>query len=450
MTRGLVIVTMLLAAHSHAQQTIPTTRVRDCTTDGCHAPVLDHEVLHGPTGISECGACHEYTDPARHAFVFKRKGADLCTFCHLGAGTQLGMVGHKPFDDGDCTGCHDPHGSRDSNLLRADTQTELCALCHEDAVVGLHVHTPAADGDCLGCHGAHGAEHKGLLNRTGSALCFTCHEDTRELVTKSVMVHEPAADNCLECHAPHASDTPAHLLMEPLALCESCHPEPAETARHATVKHSAVLEGRACLNCHQPHASNHEGVLHADPVASCLACHAEPLTTEHGVVVKGVPEIAVEGAVLHGPVRKELCTGCHELHGSDHPVLLAANYTQKFYEPFKLALYDLCFKCHAKEMVLNQESTAVTNFRNGSQNLHFAHVNREKQGRACRSCHATHASASDLHVPDSVPYGDWKLPLNFMRTESGGACNSGCHRPATYDRVNATIGIELPDEPGGN
>lgn len=438
----------LLSVFGQAQ-TIPTTRVRDCTTGGCHAPVLDHEVMHAPAGLSECGACHEYADPSEHSFVLKRRGAALCTFCHLGSGTQLGLVGHKPFDEGDCTGCHDPHGAHDSNMLRADNQPELCGLCHEDAIVGLHIHTPAADGDCLGCHGAHGAEHKGLLNRTGADLCLTCHEDTRERLETSVLVHEPAADNCLECHAAHASDTPAHLKMPPLALCESCHPEPVEIARHAAVKHSAVLEGRACLNCHQPHSSNHEGVLHADPVAACLACHTEPVTLGDGRVVKGVPEIAEEGAVLHGPVRKELCTGCHELHGSEHAVLLAANYTQNFYEPFKLEHYDLCFECHAKEMVLNKETNAETNFRNGSQNLHFAHVNMEKQGRACRSCHATHASVSDLHVPATVPYGRWELPLNFKRTDTGGRCNSGCHHPASYDRINATVGIEQPDDQPG-
>ena len=117
--------------------------------------------------------------------------------------------------------------------------------------------------------------------------------------------------------------------------------------------------------------------------------------------------------------------------------------------PSKLEHYALCFECHAKELVLTSDSTIETNFRNGSQNLHFVHVNREEQGRACRSCHATHASMNRLHVPQSVPYGSWNLPLNFKMTETGGRCDSGCHRPATYDRIAPTIGIEEPDQPGG-
>ena len=447
-TRAAIGLLLLLAAGSNAQTIPPTTRVRNCTTNGCHAPIMAHPILHGPTSINACDMCHDYKDPANHSFIIKRDGADLCTFCHVGADTQLAMVGHEPFDRGNCTGCHDPHGSTNKVMLKTDSEADLCASCHEDAIAGTHIHTPAAEGDCLSCHGAHGAEYKGLLNRKGNALCFTCHEETHDTINTATHVHEPAAKNCMECHKAHASNFQSHLIMQPEALCESCHEEVAETAHKATVKHSAVLEGKACLNCHQPHTSNYEGLLHDDPIAACLTCHTEPITLENGRTIKGVSEIAAKGAFLHGPVRKGLCTGCHQLHGSEHALLLVANYTQNFYESFNLEDYDLCFKCHAPELVLKKETTVETNFRNGSLNLHFRHVNMEKQGRTCRSCHATHASESDLHVVDTVLFGQWELPLNFKRTKTGGSCNSGCHRPATYDRIKPTEGIEQPEEPG--
>lgn len=437
---------VLLAGGVVAAQDIPTTRVRDCTTSGCHAPIVDHPIMHGPTAIGACDACHEYDDPAQHTFVVKRQGAELCTFCHLGADTQLSLVGHKPFDEGRCTGCHDPHGSTSRNMLKAATTAQLCALCHEGAIQGTHVHTPAAAGDCLGCHGAHGAEHEKLLSRTGNDLCLTCHQDTKQLLATAELPHKPATENCLNCHAAHASDNLAHLTSPPEALCESCHPGPPQIARAAKFKHDAVLEGKACLNCHQPHASNHEGMLKSDPVGACLVCHDKPITLDDGKVVGSVADIAKKGEFLHGPVRQGLCTGCHELHGSDHSRLLAAEYTPNFYEPFSLEYYALCFKCHAQELVLNRETTAETNFRNGGLNLHYAHVNQDKQGRSCRSCHATHASVNELHIVEKVPYGKWELPLNFKRTDTGGSCNPGCHRPATYDRVNATIGIEGSDQ----
>ncbi len=443
-----VIITLCLLAHPASAQDIPVTRVRNCTTAGCHAPIMDHKVMHAPTSISECGVCHEYEDPAAHSFVLKRRGAAMCTFCHLGTDTQLGMVGHEPFDKGECTSCHDPHGSEVKTLLITDTQAGLCAKCHESVIKGSHIHSPAADGECLGCHGAHGADYDHLLNRTGPALCLTCHEDVRDFLGDAAVRHKPVTEDCLDCHAAHASDFPDHLLKGTVALCESCHADPVEAARKASVKHSAVFEGRACLNCHQPHASNDEELLNPDPVGSCLECHAEPVRRHDGSTVAGVPEIAAKGAVLHGPVRKGLCTGCHELHGSDHAELLTANYTPKFYAPFDLNNYALCFECHAEQLVLKEVSATETNFRNGTLNLHYVHVNRKKKGRACRACHATHASRSEVHVVDSVPFGKWQLPLNFRRTETGGSCDSGCHRPATYDRFHATIGIEPPTTPG--
>jgi predicted CXXCH cytochrome family protein len=448
-SRPRAIVAALLAAPCisapTSAQDAPTTRVRNCTDAGCHAQTVQHDVLHAPAEIGSCTSCHDYADPADHTFRLKREGADLCTFCHLGSGTQLGVHGHKPFDEGNCTGCHDPHGGHSTDFLKSDTQAGLCALCHVEVRTGAFVHSPAADGECLGCHGAHGSEHAKLLDRSGSAMCFTCHEDTRAFMRSASLAHEPAGRDCLECHAAHASDHRAHLIDEPLGLCTSCHPGPAATAQHATFTHGAVLEGEACLNCHQPHASNHDGILRDDPIGACLDCHRKPIELGDGRVIGGVPEIDEAGSVLHGPVRAELCTGCHELHGSEHKDLLAASYSPNFYEPFSIDHYTLCFECHAHELVLVEETTIDTNFRNGDVNLHFVHVNRETQGRACRSCHATHASGNEQHMADTVPFGQWQMPLTFTSTQTGGRCDAACHRAATYDRVSPTIGIELPE-----
>lgn len=437
--RATAAILIMAIAGGASGEPVPTTRVLNCTTAGCHSDITDHDVLHGPAAISACNACHEYDRPEDHTFVFKRRGAALCTFCHVGADTQLGLVGHQPFDQGDCTACHNPHGSTDRLFLRTRTQAELCAQCHQSPA-GAHMHTPAAEGNCMSCHGAHGAEHAGLLTRTGRDLCLTCHQDTRDRLREAVHPHEPAMGDCLQCHDAHASDFKDHLKMLPRALCGSCHEPQVMMAMHAPVKHSAVLEGDACLNCHQAHASDHDGLLHDEPISSCLSCHDKPIVLEDRTI-SAVSEIAQEGAFRHGPVRKDLCTGCHELHGSEHSALLAANYTMNFYESFDLSHYDLCFKCHAKELVLHERTATETNFRNGDLNLHYMHVNMDRQGRSCRSCHATHASQSPLHVVDSVMFGQWELPLNFMQTETGGSCNSGCHRPATYDREAPTEGI---------
>lgn len=38
------------------------------------------------------------------------------------------------------------------------------------------------------------------------------------------------------------------------------------------------------------------------------------------------------------------------------------------------------------------------------------------------------------HIRESVPYGDWEIPIQFEKTSTGGGCTPGCHNPKAYDR----------------
>ena len=92
----------------------------------------------------------------------------------------------------------------------------------------------------------------------------------------------------------------------------------------------------------------------------------------------------------------------------------------RFYAPFDLQNYELCFFCHEQKVVLEPKSMD-TSFRNGNVNMHYLHVNREK-GRTCRACHAEHASNNPVHIRDSVPYGQWEMPIEFEKTATGEVC----------------------------
>ena len=83
------------------------------------------------------------------------------------------------------------------------------------------------------------------------------------------------------------------------------------------------------------------------------------------------------------------------------------------------------------------KTTTLTDFRTGDLNLHYVHVNRKKKGRSCRACHETHAASKEKQIRDSVPFGPggWELPIGFEKTNSGGSCAPGCHRPYAYDRI---------------
>jgi len=447
MTRHpLILIVALFAAvtpAAMAQNEPPNTRVLDCINGGCHTPIMSYELMHGPTAIAACDACHEYADPAQHTFVSKRQGSAQCSFCHVGSDTHVGKVIHEPFATGECISCHNPHGAKDKRFLKPGSLSEQCLECHTETVQGKHLHTSAANGDCLDCHLPHGGDHDHLLTASGDTLCLTCHEEVRERLEKAFLVHEPVTTgNCIDCHDAHASDMPNQLMMPPIDLCISCHEELALEAMDSTYQHSAVFENDACMHCHLPHAATHVSLLKDDPVATCLECHAEPIELSDDRTIASVSELSIDGMHAHGPLAEQRCSGCHQSHGAEHPKLLVANYTSNFYESFSLEHYALCFECHEQDLVLHESTGEHTGFRNGEKNLHYTHVNIDKNGHACRSCHSTHVSESPKQIAKTVPYGQWQLPLNFKPTATGGSCNSGCHRVATYDRVNATVGIQ--------
>ena len=57
------------------------------------------------------------------------------------------------------------------------------------------------------------------------------------------------------------------------------------------------------------------------------------------------------------------------------------------------------------------------------------------KGRTCRVCHEPHASDGEkLISKEGTQFGDWKIPMNFKITSTGGSCAPGCHRSFKYDR----------------
>jgi predicted CXXCH cytochrome family protein len=186
-----------------------------------------------------------------------------------------------------------------------------------------------------------------------------------------------------------------------------------------------------------------------DTVQACLACHDKPIAKTVGAVVAAVGEVAQPGLVKHGPIRDGNCSGCHNLHGSQFSRLLSQPYPETFYQPFKAEAYALCFTCHDKNLVLTEKTEGLTRFRNGDLNLHYLHVNKPDRGRSCYACHSTHASAQPAHVRDTVPYGNWEIPINFKQTGTGGSCAPGCHRASAYDRASPVVPPPAPPAAAG-
>jgi predicted CXXCH cytochrome family protein len=440
----------------------PTTRTQSCTTAGCHSGQTQHKFLHGPAAVNACDMCHTYKDVAGHTFNLKSEGRDLCTFCHVNHSGAGGRVPHEPFAKGDCLSCHDPHGGTTRSLLVKGDVNSQCLSCHDGVLKeGAHVHQPIHQGTCTDCHKSHGGDHSKLLLKPSRDLCLDCHEDVQHHIAGAVHAHKPMEGDCLQCHTAHASASVKQLKQAPRDLCISCHEDVARTAMNASRPHSAVLEGQACLNCHQPHASSRPKLAKEDPTQACLACHKSPdlevakaaaappkpvfrsdlarLAAAGAAkpvpLAKPVKELAIKGDLhMHGPVGDGDCAACHTVHGGERPDLLKAAYSTEFYQPFAIESFALCFTCHDTKLVTSQHTQTDTKFRDGDLNLHHLHVHRD-QGRNCRACHTVHASRHDTQIRETTAYGNWELPINFIKTETGGSCAVGCHREYSYDRT---------------
>ena len=83
----------------------------------------------------------------KHTFSISAQKAELCTYCHEFYVAGMPVV-HKPVTEGECLGCHDPHGGRDQGHRCAKTpRAELCGRCHENVTRGkTFLHWPGRAG----------------------------------------------------------------------------------------------------------------------------------------------------------------------------------------------------------------------------------------------------------------------------------------------------------------
>jgi predicted CXXCH cytochrome family protein len=411
-----------------------------------------------------------------------------CTKCHnIEARAATWKSAHDPFTGKDCTSCHKEHGEK-GELLFAETGNAMCVQCHEvsdESMQKAHRKMAVEKASCLGCHHPHASEKTKLLrpnihrplaygecqdcHKEGgqlrsqkiALLCFRCHEPRS---FQGASRHEPvAAGKCTSCHDPHGSVNPRLLTgtyslerfvpynEKTFGLCFSCHEAAAfaeagtkaDTGfkdqtdnlhyRHvvkkgtSTTGNAAREGGITCRNCHLPHAAMRphlirenldcgQGVLCLklaytvrESIATCAAgCHKTAsyisgraadkspaptvLPADRNEEAGALPEVkdspclkchakADEGfrkaAFIHAPARKRRCTDCHLDHGNENKLTLIA------YEG------RLCARCH------DEKSPAMKT----------AHGGMDPVGSHCLRCHDPHSGADktlllpNAHIP---------------------------------------------------
>lgn len=406
---------------------------QSCVSAECHPRMGKDKYVHGPVATGDCSFCHKQEKIDEHHFRQITDVAGLCYECH--EPLDLGSAIHQPVKDGDCIGCHDPHQAANQFQL-IESGAQLCYECHDNSIGKTKfVHGPVAVDGCSICHAPHSSDAPKLLMAEGNEMCYFCHTDKQEEIADKEHIHEPVEQGCVECHSPHGSDFNFSLPANSTeTICFTCHAEKQEEIAKVTVKHGGLESERRCLGCHNPHASIFKNQLDLAPLDLCLSCHDRQFPSEKGSFLADMRKLLAENPVHHGPIADKDCSACHDTHGGNYFRILRTRYPRKFYASFDPDNFALCFMCHNNTLVEDAQTTTLTNFRNGDQNLHYVHVNKKPKGRTCRACHDAHATKNPKHVRDVVPFGAYKLPIGFTIGKNGGGCLPGCHQEFKYDR----------------
>jgi len=283
---------------------------------GCHKTMGEAlakvKFRHNPVEKG-CVNCHNPHASASRDHLLIDSPPSLCLKCHRTDSASFSKLHmNYPVAKGNCTSCHDVHGSDKGALLytkvHVPVANRLCNQCHEDPgsatpfktkkkgfelCRGCHsdmvnstlkrnvIHWPLLGKEgCLTCHAPHGSREGKLMRGSLTSVCYKCHADTLERLTKSPTKHKPIQEgNCMACHEPHSSNLPYLARAQTIELCGSCHNWKAHTSHPIGEK---ILDKRNsnlnvdCLSCHRSHGTEFKKMLpFTTPTDLCVSCHRE-------------------------------------------------------------------------------------------------------------------------------------------------------------------------------
>jgi len=419
----------------------------------CHLDHGDEEKLMlAEKGNALCDQCHQRDDEdflSAHKNISGDRAS--CLSCHdphrSSLTTLLRPRRHRPLAYGRCDPCH-----RFDGRLHKTEVKELCFDCHErEEFTRDYGHLPVVDGECLGCHDPHGSQQRALLLdhyteerwiRAGEddyPLCLGCHEadaftapgdeETTSFRSGSMNIHQVHVEGqgrtgkvapdrgltCRNCHEVHSANYPK-LIRASL----DCGGVPC-----LKLNFQNLPEGGMCsVSCHGTKSYNRSGAG-PEPAASsspppppapaeeipfseptelgksinkrCRSCHREDVQ-------------AFSRPYVHLPVRQGNCSACHLDHGPDNKLILLDRQDR------------LCSRCHDLR----------------SKAARSAHGQYSLSRARCSECHNPHAAGNPLllhpveHDPFSerdcgVCHGDpsegWSLGVGINRV--CGECHDG-------------------------
>ena len=111
-----IILTILLTGNNvYSMGQKPGMKAGTCFSLACHTEIGNGKFVHGPVFEDKCEVCHggsanQIKGPGKNNCVaVKKKLSTICLSCH--ENIKLKNFVHGPLKQGECTACHNPHGS---------------------------------------------------------------------------------------------------------------------------------------------------------------------------------------------------------------------------------------------------------------------------------------------------------------------------------------------------
>ncbi len=321
-----------------------------------------------------------------------------------------------------CTTCHDAHNNAFGKFLVMDNHSsQLCSSCHQinDTSISAHV-------TCASCHTMHSAP-SGAMLLTGvnsSETCLTCHS--------SQPAPEQGKNIAMDLTKPSRHDTVARPVAPGSVGCSDCHEShtmrdgvataPLLSPKLGKISGVSIASGQlaaakyeyeVCFKCHgksnvtEPRVPRRieQNDTRLEFASNAISFH--PVTAAgRSQDVPSLRSVYTTGSLIG-------CTDCHSSdtgasaggigpsgpHGSSATPLLIARYETFDNTAESAVAYALCYRCHDRTSILNNES-----FTEHSRHVQTANV-------PCSICHDPHGISS----AQGTPAGNAHL-INFDTT----------------------------------
>lgn len=133
-------------------------------------------------------------------------GRGMWTIRVVAGGSSIGLVvpvepkgayRYHP-DAGKCADCH---SRPDGDFVVTGRRSDVCYRCHDRNDGSKYVHGPLGNGECTACHDPHGSSNPRLMVGHPEVLCISCHDQE----SSAEHMRRSRGKSCTGCHDPHSS-----------------------------------------------------------------------------------------------------------------------------------------------------------------------------------------------------------------------------------------------------